>query len=511
MSTRTVLLAAGGTGGHLFPAASLGQELQRRGYAVELATDMRAEKYGGDFPARAIHRIPSATLTSRSPFAVAATFARLGFGYAGALRLLLKVKPSAVIGFGGYPTLPPIIAASTLRIPTAIHEQNAVMGRANRLLARFVDRIGALLHADEAARPRSAGQGAAHRHSGARAVLKFRDVPYAAPDASSRLLLLVFGGSQGARFFSEALPPALRACSAGMRGRLTIVQQAREEDLAELRDAYRAAGDRRASAPFFRDLPERIANAQLVIARAGASTVAELTAIGRPWLLLVPLPHALDNDQLENATRLQEVGGGWCVRQSELSAERLADLLQDPAVLAGASGGRREKGAWDGHGRCRQAARRSRRRAGEVQGVAFVMHMPDPQKTGLVHIVGIGGIGMSAIAEVMHTRGYTVQGSDQKDSANLARLRARDIRCLIGHDPANLDGASTLVISSAVKAGNPELEAAKERGIPIIRRAEMLAELMRPCATVSVTGTHGKTTTTSMIADLLKAAGSIRR
>ncbi|MGD0531305.1 MAG: UDP-N-acetylmuramate--L-alanine ligase [Methyloceanibacter sp.] len=135
------------------------------------------------------------------------------------------------------------------------------------------------------------------------------------------------------------------------------------------------------------------------------------------------------------------------------------------------------------------------------------MRMPDPEKTGLVHIVGIGGIGMSAIAEVMHTRGYTVQGSDLKDSANLERLRAQYIRCLIGHDPANIEGAAYLVISSAVKAGNPEFEAAKERGIPIIRRAEMLAELMRPCATVSITGTHGKTTTTSLIADLLKSAG----
>ncbi len=134
------------------------------------------------------------------------------------------------------------------------------------------------------------------------------------------------------------------------------------------------------------------------------------------------------------------------------------------------------------------------------------MHLPDPDQAGLFHIVGIGGIGMSAIAEVMHTRGYDVQGSDLKDSANLERLRARGITCLIGHDPANLNGAGHLVISSAVKAGNPEFEAAKERGLPIIRRAEMLAELMRPCATVSITGTHGKTTTTSLIADLLKAA-----
>jgi UDP-N-acetylmuramate--alanine ligase len=134
------------------------------------------------------------------------------------------------------------------------------------------------------------------------------------------------------------------------------------------------------------------------------------------------------------------------------------------------------------------------------------MHLPDPDQAGLFHIVGIGGIGMSAIAEVMHTRGYRVQGSDLKDGTNLERLRARGIACQIGHDPANVDGAAYLVISSAVKAGNPEFEAAKERGLPIIRRAEMLAELMRPCATVSITGTHGKTTTTSLIADLFKCA-----
>jgi UDP-N-acetylmuramate--alanine ligase len=135
------------------------------------------------------------------------------------------------------------------------------------------------------------------------------------------------------------------------------------------------------------------------------------------------------------------------------------------------------------------------------------MHLPPPDTTGLFHIVGIGGIGMSAIAEVMHTRGYRVQGSDLKDGANLERLRAHGIACLTGHAPTNIDGAAYLVISTAVKPGNPEFEAAKERGIPIIRRAEMLAELMRPCATVSITGTHGKTTTTSLIANLLNSAG----
>jgi UDP-N-acetylglucosamine--N-acetylmuramyl-(pentapeptide) pyrophosphoryl-undecaprenol N-acetylglucosamine transferase len=232
-----------------------------------------------------------------------------------------------VIGFGGYPTLPPIIAARTLRIPTAIHEQNAVMGRANRLLSRFVDKIALSFMPTKLLSPEAQAKARLTGIPVRDAVLKFRDVPYAAPDASSRLLLLVFGGSQGARFFSEALPPALERLPDEMRERLTIVQQAREEDLAALREAYASAKIAAHLAPFFRDLPERIATAQLVIARAGASTVAELTAIGRPCLL-VPLPHALDNDQLENATRLQEVGGGWCVRQSELSTERLAELLQ---------------------------------------------------------------------------------------------------------------------------------------------------------------------------------------
>lgn len=340
MTGTPILLAAGGTGGHLFPAAALAQELQRRGYAVELATDVRAEKYGGDFPARAVHRIPSATLTGRSPVALAGTFARLGLGYLGAIRMLQRLEPAAVIGFGGYPTLPPIIAAATLRIPTAIQEQNAVMGRANRLLSRFVDRIALSFLPTKLLTPKAQAKSILSGIPVRDAVLSFRDAPYAAPERTSRLLLLVFGGSQGARFFSEALPPALRKLPDDLRARLAIVQQAREEDIAALRAAYAEAGISAEIAPFFRDLPERIVKAQLVIARAGASTVAELTTIGRP-ALLVPLPHALDNDQLENATRLEQAGGGWCVKQSELTDERLAGLLQDllssPERLAGAA------------------------------------------------------------------------------------------------------------------------------------------------------------------------------
>lgn len=340
MTARPILLAAGGTGGHLFPAAALAQELKRRGYEVELATDERAEKYGVEFPARAIHRIPSATFGSRSPVAMAKTFARLFNGYLKARNLLSTMEPLAVIGFGGYPTLPPIMAARSLGIPTAIHEQNAVMGRANRFLSRFADRVALSfsptkrLHRGAEARAQVTGTPVRD------AVQVYRDVAYVAPEPAGRFLLLVFGGSQGAHFFAEVMPQALLLMSSPFRWRLTIVQQVREEDLADLRETYKEAGIAAHLAPFFRDLPERIATSHLVIARAGASTVAELMAIGRPCLL-VPLPHALDNDQLENASRLQEGGGGWCIRQSELTPERLAGELErlstSPELLADAA------------------------------------------------------------------------------------------------------------------------------------------------------------------------------
>ncbi|ODR93821.1 UDP-N-acetylglucosamine--N-acetylmuramyl-(pentapeptide) pyrophosphoryl-undecaprenol N-acetylglucosamine transferase [Methyloceanibacter stevinii] len=338
--TQTILLAAGGTGGHLFPATALAQELTRRGFAVELATDERAGQYGTDFPARATYEVPSATFSGRSPGAVMKTLSTLGKGYFRARRLLEMVQPHVVVGFGGYPTLPPLLAARSLAIPTVLHEQNAVMGRANRLLSRFADAIalsfGTTKHLRRSAEKRSVVTGNPVRD----AVVGFRDQDYAPPEAAGRLLLLIFGGSQGARFFSEMMPEALAKLPSPLRWRLTVVQQARPEDVAEVRDAYREAEITAHVAPFFKDLPERIANSHLVISRAGASTVAEVTAIGRP-AILVPLPHAIDNDQLENARRLEESGGGWCMHQSSISPEflagRLEELLANPDRLAQAA------------------------------------------------------------------------------------------------------------------------------------------------------------------------------
>jgi UDP-N-acetylglucosamine--N-acetylmuramyl-(pentapeptide) pyrophosphoryl-undecaprenol N-acetylglucosamine transferase len=340
LNTRPFLVAAGGTGGHLFPAAALAQELRRRGHAAELATDIRAERFSEDFPDQAVHPLPSATIGNRNPLSLVRTFALLGLGYVRALALLLKLKPRAVIGFGGYPTLPPLFAARTLGIPSAIHEQNAVMGRANRLLSGLVRKVALSFQPtrrmSEAAAAKAVLTGLPVR----RAVLDFRDQPYAAPSPESRLVLLIFGGSQGAHFFSETVPRALSLLPEPLRRRLTVVQQTRAEDLEQTRAAYESAGIAAHLAPFFKDLPERIANAHLVIARAGASTVAELMAIGRPSLL-VPLPHSLDNHQLENATRLADSGGGWCFPQNELTPERLAleleALLSAPDRLAQAA------------------------------------------------------------------------------------------------------------------------------------------------------------------------------
>ncbi|MEQ8824928.1 MAG: undecaprenyldiphospho-muramoylpentapeptide beta-N-acetylglucosaminyltransferase [Filomicrobium sp.] len=322
-----ILLAAGGTAGHLFPAYALAEELGRRGYVVDLATDMRGDRYGTGFPARTVHQIPSATLAEKSPVAVAKTVWTLSRGVAAAASLLGKIRPSVVVGFGGYPTFPPLLAAKFRGIKTALHEQNAVLGRANRMLAARVDAVATsfekvkYLEGSLVEKARFTGN-------------PVRDVvhdcamrPYWSPGAADEIRLLVFGGSQGARFFSDVVPPALTMLSDDIRDRLYVVQQAREEDVERVESTYQSAGISADVAPFFANLPEIMASSQLVIGRAGASTIAELTVIGRPSIL-VPLPHALDNDQLQNAARLAESGGAWCIEQSDLSSERFAMELQ---------------------------------------------------------------------------------------------------------------------------------------------------------------------------------------
>ncbi|MBV8240849.1 MAG: undecaprenyldiphospho-muramoylpentapeptide beta-N-acetylglucosaminyltransferase [Hyphomicrobiales bacterium] len=345
-----VLLAAGGTGGHLFAAEALAEALGRRGIAVALATDHRAERYGKTFPARDIHIITSATVRGRNPLSLARTAAMLGIGTMQALRLLARIRPAAVVGFGGYPTIPPVLAATLRKIPTVIHEQNAVMGRANRFLASRVNAI-ATSFAGVLDREGELDAKATRTGNPVRpAVIAAAATPYAAPQATGPVRLLVFGGSQGARIMADIVPVAIERLARDLQARLTVVQQAREEDLARVTDIYARAKVAAEVAPFFADLPARIASSHIVVARSGASTVAELAAIGRP-AILVPLPHALDQDQSANAGVLERAGGALRLRQDDFTPDRLAGeistLASTPQKLVAMAAAARSQGAID--------------------------------------------------------------------------------------------------------------------------------------------------------------------
>jgi UDP-N-acetylglucosamine--N-acetylmuramyl-(pentapeptide) pyrophosphoryl-undecaprenol N-acetylglucosamine transferase len=330
-----VLLAAGGTGGHLFPAQALADALQKRGAAIELATDTRAAHF--KFPARNVHVIPSATLRGRNPLALARTAALLTFGTAKAWSMLGRVKPAVVVGFGGYPTVPPLYAATLRGIPTVLHEQNGVMGRANKMLAWRVKAIATgfrtLKNLNRHWKSKMTFTGNPVRGD----VVAAAAIAYAAPDAGGPLRIVVFGGSQGAQVMAQVVPAAVGLLDAALGLRLSVVQQARAEDLDAVRSTYKRLGVAAECAPFFSDLPARMAAAHLIIARSGASTVAELSAIGRP-AILVPLPHSLDQDQFVNAGALQEAGGAIRIEQRDFTPARLAaeiaTLAGDPGRLA---------------------------------------------------------------------------------------------------------------------------------------------------------------------------------
>jgi UDP-N-acetylglucosamine--N-acetylmuramyl-(pentapeptide) pyrophosphoryl-undecaprenol N-acetylglucosamine transferase len=325
----------------LFPAYALAEELARRGLVVDLVTDMRGDRYGTGFPARSVYQLPAATPGSKkNPIALARAAFTLARGVRRARNLLRNLKPAAVVGFGGYPTIPPLVAAGMLGIPSIIHEQNAVLGRANRALAK---RAAAVATSFRKTRYLDGPLAAKARFTGnpvRDVVIDAAKTPYPALEPGGPIKLLVFGGSQGARYFSETVPPALATLPASVRQRIKLVQQARPEDVAAVTAQTAAAAIDAEIAPFFKGLPQIMADSHLVIARAGASSVAELAVIGRPSIL-VPLPHSLDSDQLENASNLAESGGSWCIEQKDLTPLRLATelgkLFESPETLVTAA------------------------------------------------------------------------------------------------------------------------------------------------------------------------------
>lgn len=320
-----IVLATGGTGGHLFPAQALAAELTKRGRKIVVMTDARGTQYPTYFPGAAIEIVPSAAFSDRSVLGLIKAPFEIIAGIFVALGKLSRIKPAAVVGFGGYPSVPVMIAACISRRPTAILAPDAVLGRANRLVADYVRVIAAGLPLKRFL-PKEMSKVIYTGNPVRPEVVAYDGARYEAP-ASGPINLLVFGGSQGARALSEIVPAAIALLAVDTKTRLNIVQQCRPEDLEAVRALYNKEGVKAELAPFFGDLPARMAKAHLIIGRAGAGTVAELMVIGRP-AILVPLPHALDDNQTPNADALAEAGGGWRVAQKDLTPQKLAAMLQ---------------------------------------------------------------------------------------------------------------------------------------------------------------------------------------
>ncbi len=336
---RPIVIAAGGTGGHFFPAEALASSLLKRGARVALMTDQRrAEIHSEVFADSEKFIIRGAGIAGRGVLRAANGAIGLFAGVFQARSILARMRPSAVVGFGGYPSFAPLTATRLLgnAPPVVLHEQNAVLGRANRVLVRWADKI-ALSFPETAALSDAARKKVVVTGNPVRPEISvLAGQAYDEPVASTAFHVLVLGGSLGARVFSDIVPDALAALPVEQKQRLRVVQQCRTEDIERVRAAYDASGIQAELAPFFSDIAVKLAEAHLVIARAGASTVAELAAVGRPSIL-VPLPHAIDDHQTANARALAHVGGAWLMPQSEFTsavlAARLEDALADPATL----------------------------------------------------------------------------------------------------------------------------------------------------------------------------------
>lgn len=334
MSMPMLVIAAGGTGGHMFPAQALAESMLRAGWRVKLTTDDRGERYIGGFPhSTEVERVASATFASGWLAKVKAPF-RIFAGTLATVRSFRRDPPSAVIGFGGYPVVPVLAAAEWLGCPRMIHEQNGVLGRANRIFASRVDCVACGIW------PTDMPRGKEGIHTGnpvRRAVAARAGAPYI-PPGDHPMEILVIGGSQGAQALSRFVPPAIASLPKSLLQFIRVSHQARDEDLVQVRDFYTEHGIRADVQRFFQDVPKRIAEAQLVISRAGASTLADLTVIGRPSIL-IPYPHATADHQTANARGLVEAGGAVLLQESQVEevslSERIGMILGNPGAAEG--------------------------------------------------------------------------------------------------------------------------------------------------------------------------------
>jgi UDP-N-acetylglucosamine--N-acetylmuramyl-(pentapeptide) pyrophosphoryl-undecaprenol N-acetylglucosamine transferase len=348
VSAPLLVIAAGGTGGHMFPAQALAEEMLARGWRVDLSTDARGARYAGGFPGAVRRTVVNSATFARGGWAARLVVPfRIAAGVLAARRAFGADRPACVAGFGGYPAIPAMAAAWSLGLPRLIHEQNAVPGRVNRLFATRVHRVAC------GTWPSRLPAGARAEHTGnpvRAAILAAAALPYAPPAPEGPLHLLVIGGSQGASLFSRLLPGAIGGLDPAFRARLRIAQQVREEDAAEVADAFRAMGVAAETAPFFADVPARLAGAHLVVARAGASSLAEITVTGRPSIL-VPYAAAMDDHQSANARPLAAAGAADVLPEAGLTAGTLAAhiaaILSDPDRAAAMAAAARSLGRPD--------------------------------------------------------------------------------------------------------------------------------------------------------------------
>lgn len=336
MTSKTIILAAGGTGGHIFPAEALAEALLKRGYAPQLITDHRFHHYNKGSAQGVLGQIPIHTIRAGNlgggPVAKLKGLLGIVQGVWQAGRLMRALKPIAVVGFGGYPSFPTMVAAVLQGQRTVLHEQNSVLGKVNRVLAARVERI-ATTYVDTQQVPDSAKDRVVRSGNPVRASLKaLADTPYPALAEDGILRLLVIGGSQGASVFSEVVPAAMALLPEKLRQRIRLDQQCRAAELDAVRARYETLGMQVDLAPFFGDMAARLGSAHLVVSRAGASSVAELMVAGRP-ALLVPLPTATDNHQYFNAQAIEDTQAGWVVTQDAFTPEALAAKLESMLLL----------------------------------------------------------------------------------------------------------------------------------------------------------------------------------
>ena len=337
--SRHYVLAAGGTGGHMIPAHALAEELRARGHHCALVTDDRGARIPGLFDGVPVHILPAGRLT-KSPLGLIKALKNIAAGRAMASRMYETFRPSAVIGFGGYPALPALLAAQRDGIPTLVHEQNAVLGRVNRLMAGRVDAIATAYPQVDRLAPKHSGKAHLVGNPVRDEVLALREQSFPPLTEDGIFRLLVTGGSQGATVLSDVVPGGLALLPEHFRRRLQVTQQCRAEDIEEVRAKYAKLGIPADLATYLPDLPDRLAWSHLVIARAGASTIAELTAAGRP-AILIPLPTATDNHQVSNAREMAKAGGARMILQKSFTPVELAKQMQklglEPEALARAA------------------------------------------------------------------------------------------------------------------------------------------------------------------------------